>query len=62
MNGWGGPQPPSGTGVHKYIFTVYALNVPSVTVGKRFLPEKELLQMIQGKIAGKASFSGTFER
>ncbi len=29
-SGYGGPCPPSGTGDHQYVFTVYALNVASL--------------------------------
>lgn len=61
-SGWGGPQPPPGSGAHKYVFTVYALNAPSVAVEKKFMLEKDILQAMQGKVAGKAGFSGTFER
>lgn len=30
-----GPQPPSGTGVHEYVFTMYALNVETIKTSMR---------------------------
>ncbi|TLM67584.1 MAG: YbhB/YbcL family Raf kinase inhibitor-like protein, partial [Actinobacteria bacterium] len=32
--GWGGPQPPAGSGVHTYEITVYALDVATLDVGE----------------------------
>jgi Raf kinase inhibitor-like YbhB/YbcL family protein len=31
--GYGGPQPPRGTGDHPYVFTLYALNVEKLNLG-----------------------------
>jgi hypothetical protein len=42
--GYGGPQPPKGTGIHNYIFTVYALNEPVNASG--FLSEDGFLKLI----------------
>ena len=56
--GYGGPNPPNGTGIHDYVFTVYALNVSEVKPVKSFLTEKQLLQMLGDKIIGKASITG----
>jgi Raf kinase inhibitor-like YbhB/YbcL family protein len=59
--GYGGSQPPSGTGVHKYVFTIYALNVDKLELEKQFLSEKELLKLLKGKIIKKASIIGTYK-
>ncbi len=48
--GYGGPQPPKGTGDHPYVFTLYALNVEKIDLGanaslaafKKALEEKTL--------------------
>ena len=32
--GYGGPAPPTGSGVHPYVATVYALNVPALNLPK----------------------------
>lgn len=32
--GYGGPCPPVGDGIHEYIFTIYALKVPSLKLTK----------------------------
>ena len=56
--GYGGPNPPAGTGVHSYVFTIYALNVSEINAVKSFLTEKQLLQLIGDKIIGQASITG----
>jgi Raf kinase inhibitor-like YbhB/YbcL family protein len=60
--GYGGPQPPPGSGIHKYVFTVYALNVPRINTKNKFLSEAQLLKLLKGKILEKASFYGTYKR
>ena len=62
--GWSGPMPPIGSGVHKYVFTVYALSgeLGAGFRGDQLKTEAQLLQMLNGKILGKASITGTFER
>ena len=35
--GYGGPQPPKGTGDHPYVFTLYALNVEKLDLGSKHL-------------------------
>jgi Raf kinase inhibitor-like YbhB/YbcL family protein len=59
--GWGGPQPPSGTGPHHYEFLLYALNVDSLNLGdKTALPAFN--KAIEGKVVATAKLVGTFER
>lgn len=60
--GYGGPQPPPKTGVHKYIFTIYALNVEKLSLPKNSLSEKELEKLLAGKVIGKAELIGTYSR
>jgi hypothetical protein len=60
--GWGGPMPPPGTGVHHYVFTIYALNTTTVPRPRRRLSEKALLRLIEGKVLGKASITGTYQQ
>jgi len=59
--GYGGPQPPKGTGDHPYVVTLYALNVdklrldttPSLSTFKK---------AIEGKVIGTASITGKYGR
>jgi phosphatidylethanolamine-binding protein (PEBP) family uncharacterized protein len=60
--GYGGPNPPPTTGVHKYIFTIYALNTASITVKKNFISEAKLKKLLRGKILAEASWSGKYKR
>ncbi|MCF7791795.1 MAG: YbhB/YbcL family Raf kinase inhibitor-like protein [Victivallales bacterium] len=55
--GYGGPQPPKGTGDHKYVFTLYALDkiLKDVTANS-FYSEAVLLNMIKGNIIDKSTF------
>lgn len=59
--GYGGPQPPRGTGDHPYVATLYALNVASLD-----LPPKTSLaafhQALEGKVLATATVTGMFGR
>ncbi|MBX6422682.1 YbhB/YbcL family Raf kinase inhibitor-like protein [Thermosulfurimonas sp. F29] len=61
FTGYGGPQPPPGTGPHPYHFILYALDVERVN-----LPERpsfaEVERYLAGHILEKASFVGYYER
>jgi len=59
--GWGGPQPPSGTGPHHYEFLLYALSVDSLNLGDNTtLPAFN--KAVEGKVIATAKLVGTFER
>ena len=58
--GYGGPCPPRGHGPHRYIFTVYAVDVPSLSVkGKS---RTDLESALKGHTLGTARFTGRYER
>ncbi|OAQ21572.1 YbhB/YbcL family Raf kinase inhibitor-like protein [Thermosulfurimonas dismutans] len=61
FKGYGGPQPPPGTGPHPYHFILYALDVERVE-----LPERpslaEVERYLSGHVIAKASFIGYYER
>ena len=59
--GYGGPEPPEGTGDHPYVVTLYALNVEKLDLK----PESSLAafkKAIEGKIIGSASITGKYGR
>lgn len=59
--GYGGPQPPAGSGNHTYEITVYALDVPILD-----LPEaptaSDIEQAVEGHVVAKATITGVFGR
>jgi Raf kinase inhibitor-like YbhB/YbcL family protein len=59
--GWGGPQPPRGSGTHPYEFLLSALSVETLN-----LPVKTNLasfnKMIEGKVLATSKLVGTYER
>ncbi|MBM4273517.1 MAG: YbhB/YbcL family Raf kinase inhibitor-like protein [Deltaproteobacteria bacterium] len=59
--GYGGPQPPRGTGDHPYVVTLYALNVPQLD-----LPVSTSLtafqKALEGKVLAQASITGYYGR
>lgn len=64
-NSWGsigyrGPAPPRGSGKHRYVFTLYALDQP-VTLGPG-ATKAELLKAIEGHVLATAQWIGTYER
>jgi Raf kinase inhibitor-like YbhB/YbcL family protein len=59
--GYGGPQPPMGTGDHPYVATIYALNVPRLDLGSR-TSLATFQQALEGKVLASASITGYFGR
>lgn len=60
-HGYGGPQPPSGTGIHNYIFTIYALNIERLELRKNFLNYDAIQALLCDKVISEATYCGTFE-
>lgn len=59
--GYGGPAPPRGSGVHPYVATLYALNVPVINIGISS-SLRQLLGVMEGKIIAEAATTGLYER
>jgi Raf kinase inhibitor-like YbhB/YbcL family protein len=59
--GYGGPQPPRGSGDHPYVFTLYALSVSKVEIGKG-AGLAAFKQALEGKTLATATLTGYFGR
>ncbi len=59
--GYGGPQPPRGTGSHQYVVTVFALKDPTLDL-KPGATLSDFQNAIRGKVLGEASITGLFEQ
>jgi hypothetical protein len=59
--GYGGPQPPKGTGDHPYVVTLYALNMEKVDLGVN-TTLSAFKKAIEGKGIGSASITGKYGR
>lgn len=59
--GYGGPQPPKGSGQHKYEITIYALNVEKLELEVNTSPTT-FKKAISGKVIATAKTVGVFER
>lgn len=59
--GYGGPQPPKGSGPHKYEVTIYALNVEKLELDVH-TSLKIFQKAIDGHVIGTAKIVGIFER
>lgn len=59
--GYGGACPPPGDKAHRYIFTVFALDTPSLGLDAKAMPALAGFSM-HGKILGKATFTGMYSR
>jgi Raf kinase inhibitor-like YbhB/YbcL family protein len=59
--GYGGPQPPKGSGEHPYVITLYALNVEKLdlTANASWSLFKKVLE---GKVLQSANTTGKYER
>jgi Raf kinase inhibitor-like YbhB/YbcL family protein len=59
--GYGGPQPPKGTGDHPYVVTLYALNVEKLELGVN-TSLSAFKKAIEGKVIESASITGMYGR
>ena len=59
--GYGGPQPPKGTGDHPYVVTLYALNVEKLDLGVS-TSLSSFKKAIEGKVVASASITGKYGR
>lgn len=59
--GYGGPQPPPGTGDHPYVVTIYALSLPSLDLGSQ-TTLAAFQKALEGKVLASASITGYFGR
>jgi Raf kinase inhibitor-like YbhB/YbcL family protein len=59
--GYGGPCPPRGHGPHRYIFTLYALDVASLMIPAE-RPRGEIESAMAGHVLGQAQLIGRYER
>ncbi|HSQ75094.1 MAG TPA: YbhB/YbcL family Raf kinase inhibitor-like protein [Bacteroidota bacterium] len=59
--GYGGPQPPRGSGAHVYEITLYALSIEAIELGP-YATLEELLEEISPHVVATAMTSGTFEQ
>ena len=59
--GYGGPQPPKGSGEHPYVITLYALNVEKVELGAN-TSLAAFKKTVEGKAIQSASITGKYEQ
>jgi hypothetical protein len=59
--GYGGPQPPKGTGDHPYVFTLYALRVEKLDLGAN-TSLSTFKKALEGKILESATLTGKYGR
>jgi len=59
--GYGGPEPPKGTGDHSYVVTLYALNVEKLDLSLN-TSLSDFKKAIEGKVIASASITGKYGR
>jgi len=59
--GYGGPQPPPGTGKHPYVVTIYALDIESLDLAQNVNLEV-FVEAVKNHILDKAEITGVYEQ
>lgn len=59
--GYGGPQPPKGTGDHPYVITIYALNVEKLNLSVN-TTLTQFKKAIEGRVIESATITGKYGR
>ena len=57
--GWSGPEPPAGSGAHRYVFRLYALDVPNLAIDEK-ASRSELDTAMQGHIITTTEITGLY--
>ncbi len=61
FKGYGGPQPPKGSGAHPYVTEIFALDVEHIKMPSR--PSyRKFLEVVSPHILDRASYTGYFEQ
>jgi len=60
--GYGGPEPPKGSGLHRYVATLYALNTPEINDLGNYKSFSDIEMLLSGKIIAKAEITGVYSR
>ncbi len=59
--GYGGPCPPPGLGAHRYFFTLYALDVPSLGLSEG-AKWADVEKAMRGHVLGQGQWMGRYQR
>ncbi len=59
--GYGGPEPPKGSGPHPYETVMYALNVPAIDLSMN-CSRTAFFKALEGNIIARAMITGIFEQ
>jgi hypothetical protein len=59
---WGGPCPPPGDTPHRYIFTIYALDIPSIEGAGPSMSGARLVFSMRGHLLAQGSIEGRYGR
>jgi Raf kinase inhibitor-like YbhB/YbcL family protein len=59
--GYGGPEPPTGSGDHPYVFTLYALSVEKLDIGAK-TSLSAFRKALEGKTLATATITGLYGR
>jgi Raf kinase inhibitor-like YbhB/YbcL family protein len=59
--GYGGPQPPKGSGPHPYVITLYALNIEKLELSAN-TSLTTFIKVLEGKTLATAEITGIYER
>src|SRR5579871_4940451 len=62
MSQWGGPCPPTGDRPHRYIFTVFALDIPAIEGMNEKMTGARLNFSVRGHLLAKGTIEGHFSR
>jgi Raf kinase inhibitor-like YbhB/YbcL family protein len=62
LNTYGGPCPPPGDAPHRYIFTVYAIDVPSLEGVGRGTTGASFIFSMRGHVLASGSITGRYAR
>lgn len=59
--GYGGPQPPAGSGDHPYVCTIYALSIDKLDLGTN-VSLSDFKKALEDKILAEATITGNYGR